>query len=86
MLGPINATLNNMELMANGDILGMGRKLIIIDGEFGEVGWVFRLRPDGEIVWERLIAYPNVTTAPYLEFTTRWKPPPEIFCWPECAT
>jgi hypothetical protein len=29
---------------------------------------VFRLRPDGELLWERRIAYPNVTMQPYLEF------------------
>lgn len=75
MLGPIYAQLNNLELLANGDILGMGWKGMIIEGLSGRTGWVFRLRPDGELLWERRIAYPNITDQPYLEFYDAVAPP-----------
>ena len=68
MLGPIYGQLNNLERLPNGDILGMGWKGMVVEGLAGRTGWVFRLRPDGELLWERRIAYPNITTQPYLEF------------------
>lgn len=68
MLGPIFSQLYNLELLANGDILGMGQQGMYLNGSAGDVGWVFRLSPTGEKLWERLIAYPNTGRAPSLEF------------------
>jgi hypothetical protein len=68
MLGPIFGKLNNLELLANGDVLGMGWKGMAIEGRAGNVGWVFRLSPTGEKIWERLIAYPTTESAPNLKF------------------
>ncbi|SEQ46139.1 T9SS type A sorting domain-containing protein [Neolewinella agarilytica] len=68
MLGPVQGQLNNLELLPGGDILGMGWKGMIVEpGVPGRVGWVFRLSPNGEKIWERLITYPG-STSTYLSF------------------
>lgn len=47
--------LLNFRRTANGDIVGMGHIRLNSEG-LGTCGWVFRLSPQGELLWERYIA------------------------------
>jgi len=55
-------TLINLYRTANGDIIGMG-SINLLDEDLGVAGWIFRLNPQGELLWERRIAD---LTRPYL--------------------
>lgn len=47
--------LNTLRVLPNGDILGVGSA----DGHpdsFGTGGWLFRMKPNGELLWQRVIA------------------------------
>jgi len=48
--------INNIEILEDGSIIGCG---FTDNGpEWGSYGWVFKLSPEGELMWRRIIAHP----------------------------
>lgn len=56
---PHYKAIQNLNRAANGDIIGMGRaRYEVYPGEInnlGDIGWIFRMSPDGEVLWDRYI-------------------------------
>lgn len=61
----------NIKIAANGDIIGCGENRnfdIDEDGLFDNSAWIFRMRPTGEVLWERSYYSPDYPNSPHSFF------------------